>query len=470
MKFPLAKKVVLITGAGGGLGSSLAEVLVERGAYVALIDIDEDAAGRAAAELPGSQAFAAQGDVTDLESMRSAVAQTIERFGRLDVAVANAGILGRAATLRTTSPVDLERVMSVNVSGAVNTVAAAIEPVIANRGQIAVVSSVYAFINGAGAVPYAMSKAAVAQLGRGLNVELAPHGASAMTAYFSLIETDLIRQGIDAHPDAVAVLNTAPSFLLARISPRTAAGALADGLERRAPQILIPRRWRPLASLQGIVVPAVARRSARDTTVHHALIDLEHHDAERQGLTTIADPRTPRSEEEVSMDVTSAVAARISNFVARRAPALGKKTTARQVDQYRSSGGRKGNTIVGRPVFLLDVVGRTSGESRPVMLMHVPRGDDLVVVGSAAGAPTTPNWYRNLMAAGGGEVQVGSERWKVTARELPAGPELDECWSLATAAYPGFEAYRTFTDRRMPVALLERANGAADEASTGGTP
>ena len=468
--FPLAKKVVLVTGAGGGLGSNLAEALVERGAHVALVDIDEGAAERAAAALPDSQAFVVQGDVTDLESMRSAVAQTIQRFGRLDVAVANAGILGRVATLRTTSPGELERVMRVNVSGAVNTVAAAIEPIIANRGQIAVVSSVYAFINGAGAVPYAMSKAAVAQLGRGLNVELAPHGASATTAYFSLIETDLIRQGIDAHPDAVAVLNTAPSALLHRIPPRTAAGALADGLERRAPQVLMPRRWRPLASLQGIVVPAVERRSARDATVHHALIDLEHHDAERQGLTNLINPRTPRSEGEVTMDVTSAFAARLSNFVARRAPKLGKKSTARQVEQFRSSGGRKGNKIVGRPVFLLDVVGRSSGELRPVMLMYVPRGDDLVVVGSAAGAATTPNWYRNLMAAGGGEVQVGSDRWKVTARELPAGPELDECWSLATAAYPGFAAYQTFTDRRMPVALLERANGATDGATGGTTP
>ena len=287
LRFPLAKKVILLTGAGGGLGSSLAAVLVERGAYVALVDLDEAAAERAAANLPDSQSFAAHGDVTDLESMRSAVAQAIERFGRLDVAIANAGILGRAATLRTTSPAELERVMSVNVSGAVNTVAAAIEPVIANRGQIAVISSVYAFINGAGAVPYAMSKAAVAQLGRGLNVELAPHGASAMTAYFSLIETDLIRHGIDAHPDAVAVLNTAPGFLLTRISPHRAACAIADGLERRAHQVLEPRRWRPFAALQGILVPAVERRSARDPAVHRALMDLERHDAERQGLSSV---------------------------------------------------------------------------------------------------------------------------------------------------------------------------------------
>jgi deazaflavin-dependent oxidoreductase (nitroreductase family) len=155
-------------------------------------------------------------------------------------------------------------------------------------------------------------------------------------------------------------------------------------------------------------------------------------------------------------DVTALVSARFTNLVARRFPSVGRNATARQVAKYRSSGGRKGNTIVGRPVFLLDVVGRSSGERRPVMLMYVPRGDDLVVVASAGGSDTTPNWYKNLMAAGGAEVQVGAERWAVAARELDDGPERDECWSLAAAVYPGFDSYQRFTERQIPVAVLER--------------
>ena len=159
------------------------------------------------------------------------------------------------------------------------------------------------------------------------------------------------------------------------------------------------------------------------------------------------------------MDLLFAGYARISNLVARRFPGLGRKTTERQVHQYRSSGGRKGNTIVGRPVFLLDVIGRTSGEPRPVMLMYVPRGDDLIVVGSGGGSAKTPHWYRNLMAAGGAEVQVGRERWNVKVRELGEGPERDACWSLARDVYPGFDSYQGFTDRRIPVAVLERRPG-----------
>jgi deazaflavin-dependent oxidoreductase (nitroreductase family) len=158
-------------------------------------------------------------------------------------------------------------------------------------------------------------------------------------------------------------------------------------------------------------------------------------------------------------NVTMAASARFTNLVARRFPALGRNGTARQVAKYRSSDGRKGKTIVGRPVFLLDVVGRSSGERRPVMLIHVPRGDDLVVVASAGGSDTTPNWYKNLMAAGSADVQVGADRWSVAARQLDDGPERDECWTLANAVYPGFDSYQRFTDRQIPVAVLERRGG-----------
>ena len=153
----------------------------------------------------------------------------------------------------------------------------------------------------------------------------------------------------------------------------------------------------------------------------------------------------------------ASITGRAANFMSRRFPHLVAKGTHKQVEQFRSSGGTKGNTMFGKPVFLLDVVGRTSGESRPVMLMLARRGDDLIVVGSNGGNPQTPNWYRNLMAAGGGEVQVGADVWKVTARELPEGDERDECWKLANAAYPDFATYQELTERRIPMAILERA-------------
>ena len=152
----------------------------------------------------------------------------------------------------------------------------------------------------------------------------------------------------------------------------------------------------------------------------------------------------------------ASITGRLANLMSRRLPWLGRKGTQRQIAQFRKSKGAKGNKLLGKPVFLLDVVGRTSGEPRPVMLMLIRRDDDVIVVGSNAGNPTTPNWYRNLEAAGGAHVEIGAERWPVTFRELEDGPERDECWKLATAGYPDFDSYQELTDRRIPVGLLSR--------------
>ncbi len=144
------------------------------------------------------------------------------------------------------------------------------------------------------------------------------------------------------------------------------------------------------------------------------------------------------------------------NFMSRRLPWMGRSGTNRQIKQFRASKGSKGSKLLGKPTFILDVVGRKSGESRPVMLMLARRGDDLVVVGSNGGNPITPNWYRNLIAAGEAHVEVGPDRWAVTAREIDDGPERDDCWDLACAVYPDFASYQELTERKIPVAVLAR--------------
>lgn len=147
---------------------------------------------------------------------------------------------------------------------------------------------------------------------------------------------------------------------------------------------------------------------------------------------------------------------RIANFMSRNFPGLARSGGDRHVEQYRASKGKKSNKFLGRPVFLLDVVGRKSGKSVPVMLMLVRRGDDLLVCGSFGGNPKTPGWYLNLAAAGEAFVEVDGERWAVTHRELDDGPERDEAWKLLTEAYPDFASYQELTDRRLPVAVLSR--------------
>ena len=274
LSYDIRDKVVLITGGTGGIGSATARELIGRGAKVALVDVDPQTP-QIAAHMSSQSAFGSIADVCNRDGLDLAVAEVVDRFGRVDIAIANAGILSRAATLRTTPMSSIDALLAINVTGVVNTIQAAMDQVIAHRGQFVLISSVFAFLNGMGTIPYAMSKAAVEQLGRGLRVELAAHGVSTTIAYFSLIETNMIRQGVDADPAVDDLLATLPRPLLKRLEPDNAATALADGLAHRSPRVVEPSRWKPLSALRGLLAPAMDSDLARDRRTLSALSKLD---------------------------------------------------------------------------------------------------------------------------------------------------------------------------------------------------
>jgi NAD(P)-dependent dehydrogenase (short-subunit alcohol dehydrogenase family) len=274
LSYDIRDKVVLITGGTGGIGSATARELIGRGAKVALVDVDPQTP-QIAAHMSSHSAFGSIADVCNRDELDLAVAEVVDRFGRVDIAIANAGILSRAATLRTTPMSSIDSLLAINVTGVVNTIQAAMDQVIAHRGQFVLISSVFAFLNGMGTIPYAMSKAAVEQLGRGLRVELAAHGVSTTIAYFSLIETNMIRQGVDADPAVDDLLATLPRPLLKRLQPDNAATALADGLAHRSPRVVEPSRWKPLSALRGLLAPAMDSHLARDRRTLSALSKLD---------------------------------------------------------------------------------------------------------------------------------------------------------------------------------------------------
>jgi NAD(P)-dependent dehydrogenase (short-subunit alcohol dehydrogenase family) len=103
-RYDLQRKVALVTGAARGIGLETAKALAARGASVVLVDLDAGAAQRAAAEVHDTRALGIGADVTDRAAMQRAVAGAVERFGGLDVVVANAGIAPRAATVRAMAP------------------------------------------------------------------------------------------------------------------------------------------------------------------------------------------------------------------------------------------------------------------------------------------------------------------------------------------------------------------------------
>ncbi|HEY5143131.1 MAG TPA: short-chain dehydrogenase/reductase [Solirubrobacteraceae bacterium] len=284
-RYELNGKVALVTGAARGIGFATAQSLIARGASVVIVDLDADAAQRAAADLHSTRALGLAADVTDRGAIQRAVATAVQRFGGLDVVVANAGIASRGATFASMAPETFDRVLDVNLMGVCRTVDAALPEIIRRRGHVVVIASVYAFINGVGAIPYAMSKAGVEQLGRALRVELAPHGASASVAYFGFIDTEMVHRAIDADPLADTLMEALPKVLRKRLGPSVAGAAIVAGIENRAPRIIRPRRWTVLSVLRGVLNPLSDARMEREAAMHDVVREFDSRAGEEQPTT-----------------------------------------------------------------------------------------------------------------------------------------------------------------------------------------
>ena len=280
--YDLRDKVALVTGAARGIGFETARALVARGASVVIVDLEAEAAEAAASQLHDTRAIGLAADVTDRGALQQAVAATVERFGGLDVVVANAGIASRSATFRATTTEGFDRVIDVNLMGVVRTVEVALPEIIRRKGHVVVIASVYAFMNGAGASSYAMSKAGVEQFGRALRVELVQHGASASVGYFGFIDTDMVRRMIDKDPIVDSMVAKFPKPLQKRLHPRVAGEAIVSGIERRAARIVRPRRWVVVSVLRGVLSPLVDIQMERDAEIQAAARDLDSRVGEEQ--------------------------------------------------------------------------------------------------------------------------------------------------------------------------------------------
>lgn len=172
----LQGKVAIVTGAARGIGLAIAKAFVAEGAKVALADVLADDTGREAAAL-GPSALAVPTDVGDAAQVRRLVAQTVERFGRLDVMVANAAVQAEIPFLDLTEA-EFDRVIRVNLRGTFLCGQTAARHMVqtGTRGVIINLSSVNAVVAHAVLVHYAASKGGIAMLTKGMAVALAPHG------------------------------------------------------------------------------------------------------------------------------------------------------------------------------------------------------------------------------------------------------------------------------------------------------
>ena len=183
-------KVVLVSGGARGMGAAHAETLVSEGARVVIGDVlDED--GRAVAEKLGESAHFEHLDVTDPDGWQKLVDAALDRFGRLDALVNNAGIV-KVGPLRGSSVSDWQRVLDVNLTGAYLGMRAAIEPMIdGGGGSIVNISSVEGLAGSAHLHSYVAAKFGLRGITKSAAVELAQYNIRVNSIHPGLVHTPM---------------------------------------------------------------------------------------------------------------------------------------------------------------------------------------------------------------------------------------------------------------------------------------
>ncbi|MCW1959489.1 MAG: SDR family oxidoreductase [Mycobacterium sp.] len=246
-------KVVFITGGAGGVGADVARRLRRKGAELVLTDIDAEPLAALAAELGDDHVLTAVADVRDLDAMQAVARQAIERFGGIDVVVANAGI-GSYGSLLQVDPEAFKRLLDINVLGVFHTVRATLPSVIERRGYVLVVSSFAAYTAAPGLAAYHASKAGVEHFANALRLEVAHHGVDVGSAHMSWIDTPMVQ---DAHKDLSSFTEMIAKlpYPLSKTTDVSKCGqAFVKGIESRKRRVNVPGwvglfRWlRPVLS------------------------------------------------------------------------------------------------------------------------------------------------------------------------------------------------------------------------------
>src|SRR5271165_3540272 len=231
-------RTVFITGAARGIGAAAADRLHAKGANVALVGLEPERLEQNAARL-GDRAAHFEADVSDFDALQRAVAGTVERFGAIDVAIANAG-LAFSGPLATAPIEQVERTLEVNLLGVWRTDRAVISQITERRGYLLNIASLSAVTHMPLLGAYTACKAGVEALSDCLRSETAPSGVRVGCAYFGFIDTDLVRAAY-AQPSVELLNRQIPAFLRNPAPLSTAIDAIERGIERRAGRVWSPR-------------------------------------------------------------------------------------------------------------------------------------------------------------------------------------------------------------------------------------
>ena len=289
MRYDLNGRTVAVTGAGGGLGTALAEALRSEGARVALLDLDADRVQSLAARLGDARSARGWGaDVRDLDGLTAVMAEVREHFGTLDVAIAAAGVLGPVTALSAATATDWDRVIEVNLGGVWRTFKAAAPHVTAQRGHLLAMSSMVGYIHPPLLGAYAASKAGVWALCDAIRLELRTSGVTVGSVHPIIFRTPMIGDALDA-PAAVELVNGFTG-VFQTVPLETVVADIIRGLKRRSARVITPRRLQVAALAPGLAQALAERAFFRPATIRRA---VELAAAPPEGTPVTVPPRGP---------------------------------------------------------------------------------------------------------------------------------------------------------------------------------
>ncbi|AMW19604.1 short-chain dehydrogenase [Mycobacteroides chelonae] len=278
----IAGKTVMITGGAGGIGVEVAHRLHAKGANLVLTDLDETKLAAVADDLGRDRVLVAVADVCDLAALEGAVAQAVERFGGIDVVLANAGLLTFGSVLQV-DPAAFKKLIDVNVLGVFHTVRAALPSVIERKGYVLVVSSLAAYAAAPGVTAYNASKAAVEHFANALRLEVAHRGVDVGSAHMSWIDTSMVNDQKANLSAFSEMLTRLPPPLRTVTSVEACGKAFVKGIEKRRRRINCPgwvgvTRWlKPVLStplgelpMRGMIPEILPRMDAEVAALQRA--------------------------------------------------------------------------------------------------------------------------------------------------------------------------------------------------------
>ncbi|MEU6243144.1 SDR family NAD(P)-dependent oxidoreductase [Streptomyces sp. SID4985] len=242
----LEGQVAVVTGAARGVGELLARKLSARGATVALVGLEEEALKAASERLHGEGGYW-YADVTDHEAMSRVAREVKERFGKVDIVVANAGV-ANGGPFADSDPVAWRRVIEVNLIGSAVTARAFLPVLTESRGYLLQVASLAAMTPAPMMTAYCASKAGVEAYAHSLRAEVGYQGVRVGVAYLSWTDTDMVR-GAD-QDDVMRELRQRLPWPANKTYPLgPAVDRIADGIERRSAHVY-GQWW--LRGMQGV--------------------------------------------------------------------------------------------------------------------------------------------------------------------------------------------------------------------------